>query len=468
MSNKPHTGSVDELLRALNGALRVSQLYPRGHQAVTEGLTRAEHALRLLLQSRSTVTLVVLEQELIFEERAVYQSGQIAGFLIKSLKGHGADRLIFRPGCTAKELGELIDLLQQSPEDVAGMAGIQHALEARGVRTMSLERLTVSTLHPKEESNLIFPGRDAARKLPESLLVRAQIGLDELLAGVKSQKPILIDESKAYVNELTKNLGADESPLLSLALMESYEDQWLKHLVRVSTLSVAFARRMGFNQRETEMLGTASFIYDIGLLSISGDRKAIDREGLEYQRHPLEGVRLLLSGKNIDKLSVVIAFEHHMGHDLSGFPKVTGKRRVHPLAELVGLADRFIELVSPSGEGKGLRNDQAILELSRDVGGKLDPRLFAAFVAVTGVFAPGTFVKMNDGTIGMVLSGHPDHVLRPVVRLILDSEREILTEETDVDLVTQPVSLHITEAVDPVTLPLDPNRYWRALRMERS
>jgi hypothetical protein len=85
---------------------------------------------------------------------------------------------------------------------------------------------------------------------------------------------------------------------------------------------------------------------------------------------------------------------------------------------------------------------------------------------MTGVFSPGTFVELNDGSVGMVIRSHADHVLRPVIRLILDTEKRELSGERELDLSAEPVSARIVRALDPEGLPVDPHAYWRSARVD--
>jgi len=367
------------------------------------------------------------------------------------------DRLGFLPGCQEKDLGELIDVLQQPPDAVSEMGGVTKVMQTRGVKTLVLERLMVSVLKPKDRSGAISPGMSVAKALPNSLIVKAQTGLDEVADSVASRKPIIVGPAKAYVYELTQALVDGESPLLSLALLESHQDRWLKQLVKVSTLAVAFGRRMGFDQKEMESLGTASFLHDIGLLGSGEDRAEVLKNEERFRQHPAEGMRLLLSGKDVDKLSVVVAFEHHMGYDLSGFPKVTGKKRVHPMAEFVGLAGSFVDLVSPSEGSEPMRSDKAILELSEGIGRRFSDRLFGCFVAMIGVFAPGMLVQLNDGRIGLISAGYPRQALRPMIKLFMGSDGRELMKPVDIDLSKTSRELKIVDSVDAEVAGLDPD-----------
>lgn len=453
--------NVEELLRALNGALRVAQLYPRGHQSIAVGLHKAAEALGVLLETKERVQLGILEDEVVFGDRAVYQSTQYAGFLIQMLRDHGVDRVTIRSGCTSDDLGEFVDVLQRDVQSISDLGGVQQALQARGVRSILLEGLASPALRKKSEMEHILPSPDTPASFPNKLIVQATSGLHELADSLSRQKPITADPAKVYAYELTQALVDGQSPLLSLALMESHVEGWVKRLVKVSTLAVAFAKHLKLTQQEVESLGAASFLYDIGLLGLGIDLDDLDRDNPQYSKHPSEGARILLSGQNVEKLAVVVAFEHHMWHDLSGFPKVFGKRRIHPVAELVGLADSFVNLVTGTAKRKGLRSDQAILELSKFRGKRFDDKLFARFVAMTGVFAPGTFVQLQDGRVGLVLRTHPVHMLRPAIRIVLGEDGVLLPKPIEIDLASEPAAVAILEAIDPEEKGLDPQRYWR-------
>ncbi len=461
MSQAPQDLIFEELLRSLNGALRVAQLYPRGHQSIVMGLQKADEALRTLLSRVPAVHLGVLGEEIVYDKGDSYQASSGAPFLLKVLQDHGVDRVTFHKGCSLSDLSELLDVLQQSPEVVSEAGGAHRVLQTRGIRTITLERLTPTPLEAKRPGPIVVstPALSAAAA---GLVVQARNTLAEVAESVEGGRPIPTDPARSYAYELTKALVDAEASPLSLALFEQHEDAWLTRLVRVTAVAVAYGRRLGLLPEQMQALGTASFLYDVGLLALGLNRASVREDEPAYRRHPIEGARILLQSKNIDRLSVVVAFEHHMHHDLSGFPKVPGKKSVHPVAELVGLADAFVDLVSGAPDRRGLRSDEAVMRLSQSAGKAYETGLFSAFVATVGVFAPGTFVDLSDGRSGMVLSTNPLHVLRPVVRIISDETGRILPRPVDVDL-SKAGPLRIIRSFDASERGIDPRRFTSAL-----
>lgn len=456
-------GSIDEFLRALNSALRVGQLYPRGHSSIVAALARAEDELALLLRLRPTVNLGTLGEEIVFDDGKTYPISTAAGALLRVLQAHGIDRITMAQGCSAADLNELLDILQQSPEDIAAVGGAQRALQTRGVRAITLERLTPTPLQPKDVS---APQLPEFSPLQSRLLVQARAGVEALVDSIEGHRPIIADSAREYAYDLTRALVEGESPVLSLALMGGHEERWLMHLVRVTALATAYGRHLGLDPGAMQSMTTAAFLYDVGLLALGLRRDSAPENTALYRAHPVEGARLLLAGKNVDRLSVVVAFEHHMLHDQSGYPCVAGKQLVHPAAELVGLADEFVDLVSDRETRRGLRPDQAILRLSSAAGKAYDGRLFAAFVETVGVFAPGTFVDLSDGRYAVVMKTNPLHVLRPLVRVIADEAGRILDRPSSLDLAAC-THISILGAFDPRERGIDPGGFVRPLMAGR-
>ncbi|MBN1424309.1 hypothetical protein JXA88_07125 [Candidatus Fermentibacteria bacterium] len=440
--------SLDDLLRTLNSALRMAQLYPRGHQSIASSLQRAEEELAALLRRCAAVDLGILAEEIVFQDGDTFQATSGADHLLRILQSHGVDRVTFSQGCSAEDLSELIDVLQQSPEAVQSRGGSHRVLQARGIRTITLNRLTPTALQAKDLARP--PDQlDAEHRVVSGLFVHARAGFEGIVESAMSHRPISIGPARAYVYELTQALVEGRSPVLSLALMERHEDEWLTHLVRVTTLAVGYARHLGLTPEQTAALGTASFLYDVGLLALGLRRESASEDERLFQMHPAEGARMLLLGRQVDRLSVVVAFEHHMRYDLSGFPRVSGKRQIHPMAELVGLADEFVDLVTPRSGERGIRSDEAILQLSRLVGKAFSARLFSSFVSMVGVFAPGTFVRLSDGRLAMVVTTNPAHVLRPRVRIITHEDGRAVDRPLTIDLADSGPSITIVAGLDP-------------------
>lgn len=69
--------------------------------------------------------------------------------------------------------------------------------------------------------------------------------------------------------------------------------------------------------------------------------KLSDEEWQKIQRHPSRGAQYLLKQKGIPHLAVLTAFEHHMRHDRTGYPKVPDNWRLNLCSEMTMISDTF-------------------------------------------------------------------------------------------------------------------------------
>ena len=117
--------------------------------------------------------------------------------------------------------------------------------------------------------------------------------------------------------------------------------------------------------------------------------------------------------------------EHHMNHDLSGYPPAHLKRSVSVFGGIVSLADRFDALTTARVYRKvNLTPPEAVMILAKGSGTDFDPVLVKLFVEVMGLYPVGTGVVLGSGEVGVVCKP-PDVGTRwdrPQVRLIVGPE----------------------------------------------
>lgn len=119
------------------------------------------------------------------------------------------------------------------------------------------------------------------------------------------------------------------------------------------------------------------------------------------------------------------AFEHHLQHDLSGYPKVPYPRGVSLFGSIVSIADCYDAVTSsrvysrvPSPPEKALR---FMLERS---GTHYDPVLMKLFVNCIGLYPIGTLCLLQTGELAVVMENNRDAQRwnEPLVKVVTDAE----------------------------------------------
>ncbi|MBN1631710.1 MAG: hypothetical protein JW990_18295, partial [Thermoleophilia bacterium] len=161
---------------------------------------------------------------------------------------------------------------------------------------------------------------------------------------------------------------------------------------------------------------------------------------------------------------VVVAFEHHLNYDLTGYPSVEIRDRVSLFGSIVAIADVFDALTTARVYRKvNPTPPEAIAVLVKERGTSFDPTLVKLFVEVMGVYPVGTVVALTGREAGVVCQppavGCP--VDRPKVRLAVGKEPGKIVDLTrrvggkyarSVVAILNPGNAGQIPAVDPASL----------------
>jgi HD-GYP domain-containing protein (c-di-GMP phosphodiesterase class II) len=146
---------------------------------------------------------------------------------------------------------------------------------------------------------------------------------------------------------------------------------------------------------------------------------------------------------------MLVAYEHHMGADGSGYPEHTSDYVAHPYSRMVTVANRYDKLTKQGLTGDAFKPDRAVMQLLDETGTVLDPFFTRLFVRSLGVFPIGCVVRLSDHAVGVVCARGEDPLL-PTVRVVYDEAGLELEVPLDVDLAMD--SRDIVEVVDPDSL----------------
>jgi HD-GYP domain-containing protein (c-di-GMP phosphodiesterase class II) len=248
---------------------------------------------------------------------------------------------------------------------------------------------------------------------------------------------------------LMEDFAGRHQELLNLVSVKERDIATFAHLLNVTLLTLFFASKLEFSKDDVLDLGIAALYHDVGKLGISlgilkKRTKLAEQEYLQIRDHPVLAARLLDGYKEtLGILPIIVAFEHHMRYDLTGYPKPSYPRKPHLASLMVSLCDVYDALALKRSYKKDYPPDKIYEVMKLERGKIFDPFLFDKFFQFMGVWPVGTIVALGDDRVGIVRAVCPDDPLRPTVEIIAPE----LSRER-VDLVRTP-SLRITEALNP-------------------
>lgn len=314
----------------------------------------------------------------------------------------------------------------------------------------------------------------------DSIQVAASRSLHVYVRAVRAvdamQRRLRSGRGHAGLSRIVQHLVelAFDEPRYHLALVQlkdqgNYE---LQHPVNACILSIAVGQRLNLSRGALLDLGMAALSCDMGMgeleeeLRVKKDPLA-PKERREIEHHPVDSARLCLRGARMDlavQRRIRVAFEHHMGFDHGGYPRVLQWGDLHLFTRIFAVAETYDALTTTTTWRDGLLPDEALAQMMEDAGTRLDPALVSVFVNMVGRYPLGSTVMLTTGEIAVVYMtpSDPAFVRRPVVKLLLDHAGNRVAEPMLVDLRDQDDSgrypRSVARTVDPLSLGVDVNR----------
>jgi putative nucleotidyltransferase with HDIG domain len=255
---------------------------------------------------------------------------------------------------------------------------------------------------------------------------------------------------------------------MALTALKKYDNYTFTHMVNVSALAMAQARALNVEGPLLREFGFAALMHDIGKVNtplevLNKPGKLTGEEFDIMKRHVIDGAHILRRTPEMPALAPIVAFEHHLKQDLSGYPEKIGSRKLNLCTMIVSIADVFDALRSNRPYREGMATNRIRSVMGEQGSPAFNQVLLKRFVNLMGLFPVGNLVRLNTEEIAVVTAEHPTDPFRPQVKIIVDKtgamiEAPVLTNTWERDARGN-YSHAVVEAVDPESTDIDPLKY---------
>jgi putative nucleotidyltransferase with HDIG domain len=450
MSGTQRIRIVDEAVRRLAAALRATTLYAPGHPLVQRSINSFAEILNVMHSSSPSVTVGIVGDDLVVQDSPIPKAAENMEKLVRQFRQAGIERIVIDKGVDAGELMQLAQTLGSpvvTPESSAVLN--------------QLKKIRVGRLQVDEGAE---PSADVQtyRKLYNDAVSVAGTLWDSAKLDGKPDP----EAGHQIVNSLADEVSQNRTALLALTTLKNYDSYTFTHMVNVSILTMGQARGLGIDGPLLREFGLAALLHDIGKVKTPSDilnkpEKLTDKEFEILRRHTVEGAEILRRTPEIPALAPVVAFEHHLRLDGTGYPFGVSRATLNLGTMLCGIADVYDAMRSQRVYQAAYPTDRILAVLQRNDGKQFDQHLVRRFSQLVGIYPAGNLVRLNTGEVAVVLKAYPPDPYRPRVRLLFDASgaaitrvRELNLWETDAE---QPRS--IQTPVDPADYDIDPLTY---------
>lgn len=442
--------STEDLVRRFAAAVRASSLYAAAHPIAGRSLDAFASGLDERLRRFEQITLGFLGDDVIFGRTRLRGSASFGG-LVRQLRERQVDKISFTRDMSREHLRGFIGVLGERDGQP-----LPERLAAVGVRGIS-----VGLIEPDQNDEQGALGVAAARHVYANAIGAAHHAWRAAAEG-ETPDPAAARE---IVDALARAVSQDRTSMMALTQLKGHDSYTFTHMVNVSLLTMAQARALGIAGPLVREFGLAGLMHDVGKVRIPAEiltkpGKLTDEERTIVQRHVVDGAQILRKTPEMPALAPIVAFEHHLRLDLSGYPENIGSRHLNLCTMLVSIADVFDALRSNRSYREGLPADRVRAMLAEQSGTAFEPTLLRRFITLMGIFPVGTFVRLQTGEIGVVAAEHPTDPYRPEVRIVTDADGAILPAPVTVDTSARDSSGEflrtVLEAVDAEDTGVDP------------
>lgn len=156
------------------------------------------------------------------------------------------------------------------------------------------------------------------------------------------------------------------------------------HSDRVAALARCIARRMGYSERELQILEIAGHIHDIGMIGIpdsilsqAGPLSEIDNVAM--QQHIALGRAIVAPLEFLHEV-LPAAFAHHERWDGHGYPDGLSGEAIPLDGRILAVADAYDAMTSPRPYREAMSGEQALALIAHGAGSQWDPTVVRIFL----------------------------------------------------------------------------------------
>jgi HD-GYP domain-containing protein (c-di-GMP phosphodiesterase class II) len=253
-----------------------------------------------------------------------------------------------------------------------------------------------------------------------------------------SPSPILSDLHYIIEKDLIDKLYE-----YAMSAHEDYEDMFI-HTIDVTFTALKIGKGMDYNIKMLLRLGLAAFLENVGMYKIpesilKSTAKLGEEEVKLIRRHPELSSEILSQMGEKYKWLADVAYQIHERHDGSGYPLGLKGDEILELASIIGLIDTYCAMIKDRPYRKRFVQTNAIKSIVGANRRKFPSKIVKVFLDQLSLYPVNSYIKLNNRSIGRVISTDKKQPLRPIIELLYDGSGKKLDKPQIIRLSENPL-----------------------------
>ena len=446
----PRFQLADELLRRLAASLRSAQLYSAGHPIIGRNLDSLSAAFQMLHGLQPTITIGLVGDEVIVDDMPMAKADTLGPF-VRRLQQAGVERITVDRGVTLDEITAFLAAITTIDARDGDAARTFPALAHIRVGRVTVDQRIEGSLTDMATIKRLYS---------DAVSVAGNI-----FDSAQSEGRPDATAARSMIDGLAQAVAQNRTALLALTTLKNYDNYTFTHMVNVSILTMGQARGLGIDGPLLREFGLAALMHDIGKVRTPLDilnkpDQLTDAEFTIMKRHVVDGAEILRMTPDVPALAPVVAFEHHLRVDASGYPDRVSRSSLNIGTMLCSIADVYDAMRSQRHYQKAFPTDRILAVLKRSDGTQFDQHLVRRFVQLIGIYPAGNLVRLNTGEVAVVMNIYAPDPYRPHVRVLIDRDNKRIDLPYELNLWETSEDPHrpaaVVAPVDPADYQFDP------------
>jgi HD-GYP domain-containing protein (c-di-GMP phosphodiesterase class II) len=383
---------IHSFLRAFLPALTNAHQYTISHQLAIYSIETAYTQLLEAIGRDITLPIVIVEDRVVVNEEPLEDSIYISRF-IQFFKNRGIQHIRINHGITQEELKSFVAMLTAGPlssGDAQTFLHIQFGKIALGFKKDEEEQSGADKAggcEANEEDADTEEKRKTAqiRRYFENIQEKELGLLENVYGAIKKNQDLPDREIRDAVTDIITAIKQESSVLITFSPLRMLDEYTFTHSTNVCILTLAQAMGLKIKESLLHDIGVAAMLHDIGKIFVPEEvlnkrGKLTDAEFELIKLHPQKGAEYLFDKPGIPPLAIIVAYEHHMLYNHSGYPKVSSGWRQNICSQMTAISDIFDALRTKRTYRDSLETKIITDEITNMAGSTLNPALVKNFL----------------------------------------------------------------------------------------
>ncbi len=274
----------------------------------------------------------------------------------------------------------------------------------------------------------------------------------DVYTAIKNDEMFATDSIENTAKSIIRLMEEDNNIVLFLYGLEEGKNYLVAHSVNVTFYALLIGTALKYTPDRLRELALGTLLIDAGMVKMPAyiaykQSNLSDHEFNLIKTHPLHGYRLIKQLGKVREKSALVGLQHHEYFDGKGYPRGLKGNQIDEYARIAAIADSYEAQISSRSYREKQSFYHAMKNLLSSGVNRFDPVIIRVFLSRMSVYPIGSLVELNDGSVGLVIGSVPRKPLRPIIKLIFDSEKNRLSDLIIINLLEE-TALFVNRVLD--------------------